>query len=217
MYIKKLMSVVLLSLSLSALSAEDAKTTVACVGDSITWGMTVENRAENCYPMQLGVLLGESYDVQNFGSSGATCIRSTPDNAPYIKRPVYGASLRYSADIVVIMLGANDSKPFYWDKEVYLNDYTKLIEDYRRVNSKVKVYLCLPVSSFTKLLGPWDCNEGNLSMARMLVKEFAKEQGCELIDTYSPLKNRKYFSPDGVHPNASGAKQIAQTVYKSLK
>jgi len=217
MSLKKMMSVMVVLLSASTVFAKDAKITVACVGDSITWGMTVKNRAENCYPKQLGVLLGESYDVRNFGSSGATCIRSTPDNTPYIKRPVYGASLKYSADIVVIMLGANDSKPFYWDKAVYLSDYKKLIEDYRSVNSKVKIYLCLPVSCYTKLLGPWDCNEGNLSMARMLVKKFAQEQGCELIDTYSSLKNIKYFSPDGVHPNAAGAMQIAKAVYKSLK
>jgi len=217
MYMNKLILIFLCSFSLSTISAEKIPTIVACVGDSITWGMTIKNRSENSYPKQLGLLLGESYHIRNYGSNGATCIRSTPENTRYIIRPVYDASLKASADIVVIMLGANDSKPFHWDKTAYLADYSKLIKDYRTVNSKVKIYLCLPVSSFTQLLGPWDCNEGNLSMARILLKQLAKEQDCELIDTFSPLANEKYFSPDGVHPNKLGATQIAQTVYRHIK
>ena len=56
----------LLSLSLALLSsglfvqnasAADAKIRVACVGDSITFGSGVQDRANNSYPVQLGKML----------------------------------------------------------------------------------------------------------------------------------------------------------------
>ena len=45
---------------------------VACVGDSITHGAGVEDREKNNYPKQLGDLLGNRFEVRNFGRSGAT-------------------------------------------------------------------------------------------------------------------------------------------------
>ena len=48
---------------------------VACVGDSITHGAGVEDREKNNYPKQLGELLGNRFEVRNFGRSGATLSR----------------------------------------------------------------------------------------------------------------------------------------------
>ena len=186
---------------------------VSCVGDSITWGMTVENREVNCYPNQLGVILGAGYKVQNFGSNGATCMRQTPENNPYIKRDVYQRALNSNPDIVVIMLGANDSKPIFWDQQSYVQDYKFLIDEFKSLTKKPKIYLCLPVNSFTKIMGPWDVNAGNLSVVRMLINDLAKETKCEIIDMFSPLNKRDFFSTDGVHPNAKGAREIAQVIY----
>ena len=198
------------------IQAEEEKIRVACVGDSITWGMTVEDRAENCYPKKLEELLGAQCRVMNFGSNGATCMRETPEKNPYIKRDAYQKGLKSNPDIVVIMLGANDSKPMFWNQKAYVNDYKKLINDFRKVAPKAKVYLCTPVSCYTKLMGPWDCNEGNLSVARLLVKDLAKEMKCELIDVHANLQNKKLFSIDGVHPNKQGAFEIAKAVHFRL-
>ena len=62
--------------------AENIK--VACVGNSITEGMKIEDPAENAYPAPLGRLGGEGYDVGNFGKSVATLLRNgtMPDNKP---------------------------------------------------------------------------------------------------------------------------------------
>ncbi|HEX6984910.1 MAG TPA: GDSL-type esterase/lipase family protein, partial [Planctomycetaceae bacterium] len=51
---------------------QDGPIRVACVGDSITFGSGVEERERNSYPAVLGRLLGERYEVRNFGVSGAT-------------------------------------------------------------------------------------------------------------------------------------------------
>ena len=45
---------------------------VACVGNSITYGTGLADRATQSYPVQLQKLLGEHYEVENFGKPGAT-------------------------------------------------------------------------------------------------------------------------------------------------
>jgi lysophospholipase L1-like esterase len=54
-----------ISLLVSLAFAEQAeKIRVACVGDSITFGAGVSDRAKNSYPKVLGGLLGDKYDVR---------------------------------------------------------------------------------------------------------------------------------------------------------
>ncbi|MEG2791940.1 MAG: sialate O-acetylesterase, partial [Odoribacter sp.] len=48
------------------------KIKVACVGNSVTYGYLIPNREKDCYPAQLARMLGEGYEVVNFGKSGAT-------------------------------------------------------------------------------------------------------------------------------------------------
>ncbi len=47
-------------------SAKNNQIRVACVGDSITYGLFVGNRRKNNYPAVLNLLLGEKYCVNNF-------------------------------------------------------------------------------------------------------------------------------------------------------
>lgn len=51
------------------------KTRVACVGNSITYGMTLADPATESYPAQLQQMLGDGYEVGNFGKSGTTLLR----------------------------------------------------------------------------------------------------------------------------------------------
>ena len=48
---------------------------VACVGDSITFGAGIKERETQCYPVQLGQLLGDEFEVRNFGVNGATLLK----------------------------------------------------------------------------------------------------------------------------------------------
>ena len=91
---------------------EPGQTKVACVGDSITYGHGISNWPKNNYPSLLQNLLGESYHVQSFGVSG----RAVQDNSdqPYRALIQYEESLAYDADIVVFMMGSNDTKPENW-------------------------------------------------------------------------------------------------------
>lgn len=98
--------------SLSLLLCAQTKTKVACVGNSVTYGYLLPDREQNAYPAQLQRLLGEGYEVGNFGHSGATLLRH--GHRPYDKLPEFRQALDFKADIVVIHLGLNDTDPRNW-------------------------------------------------------------------------------------------------------
>ena len=83
------------------------KIKVACIGNSVTYGMTHKNPAETSYPTQLQQMLGDGYEVRNFGHSGATLL--SKGHRPYINLPEYKAALEFAPDIAVIHLGLNDT------------------------------------------------------------------------------------------------------------
>lgn len=66
----------------------------ACVGKSITYGATIENREANSYPAQLASMLGEGYQVENIGKNGATLLRKG-DN-PYWETGQYQEALLFN-------------------------------------------------------------------------------------------------------------------------
>lgn len=57
---------------------------VACVGDSITYGSGIKVRSGDSYPAQLATMLGDKWQVRNFGVGGATMLKS--GDKPYLLR-----------------------------------------------------------------------------------------------------------------------------------
>ena len=99
-----LLAVILLVLRLTCPS----QTRIACVGDSITYGATIRDKSHDSYPAQLGTMLGRKYSVKNFGASGYTLQESC--DRPYTSHKRYKKSLDFKPDVVLIMLGTNDTK-----------------------------------------------------------------------------------------------------------
>ena len=108
---KKTIILLLLTLFVAGASAKE-KTKVACVGNSVTYGYGIEDREHYSYPVQLQGMLGDGYDVRNFGRSSATLTSRSP--MAYTKQPEYRAAMDFKADIVVIHLGLNDTDPRWW-------------------------------------------------------------------------------------------------------
>lgn len=79
---------------------------LACVGDSITQGDGLA--ADDSYPSQLQALLGEEWKVGNFGVSGRTLLKK--GDHPYWTESAYQKALEFEPDVVIIMLGTNDTK-----------------------------------------------------------------------------------------------------------
>src|SRR5579885_3646478 len=72
---------------LAAAGRADDKIRVACVGDSITYGAGIKDREHNSYPAQLQKLLGDGYEVRNFGVNGRTLL--SKGDLPYVKERTY--------------------------------------------------------------------------------------------------------------------------------
>ena len=60
---------------------------VACVGNSITYGAGISNRDRDSYPAVLGQMLGEGYEVRNYGFSARTCLNK--GDYPYMKEKMF--------------------------------------------------------------------------------------------------------------------------------
>ena len=127
---KRLLSLTLLCYCTLLMSAQ---VKVACVGNSITYGLKLENRETEAYPSRLQELLGEGYVVGNFGKSGATLLRR--GHKPYIQQKEYQDALAFAGDIVVIHLGINDTDPRNWPnyRDDFVGDYHALINSFREV------------------------------------------------------------------------------------
>ncbi len=65
------------------LVAQNAIIKVACIGNSVTYGYKINDRDSNSYPAQLQRLLGNKYEIKNFGHSGATLLKK--GHNPYYK------------------------------------------------------------------------------------------------------------------------------------
>ena len=81
---------------------------IACVGNSITAGARLPHPEKNSYPAQLQQLLGNGYEVMNFGVSGRTVLRNC--DRSYMATPLYKEALKSNPNIVFIKLGTNDSR-----------------------------------------------------------------------------------------------------------
>ena len=59
-------------------------------------------------------------------------------------------------------------------------------------------------------------NKSGVDEQRQISLKVAKDEGCEGIDLYRAVATADPFDPDGIHPNAAGARKIAETVFASL-
>ena len=113
---------------------------IACVGDSITWGACILRRKRDCYPARLQRLLGAGVVVGNFGKLSHT-LQESGDH-PYRTCNPYRRSGESAPDVVIIMLGTNDSKASNWKGPApFLEDYRTLVEHYRTLPSAPRIFV----------------------------------------------------------------------------
>lgn len=212
---RRLLFVLFVLLALPPLAVGE-RIKVACVGNSVTFGYGLRNPEEESYPSRLQALLGEGYDVRNFGHSGATLMRNA--YRPYTEQQAYRDALDFAADLVVIHLGLNDTDPRAWPnyRDDFVADYIALIEDFRRANPECRIWVCrmTPISHrhprFKSGTRDW------YWMEQERIGIVAKVAETGLIDLHKPLYSRPDLLPDALHPNAEGAGVIARAVFSAL-
>lgn len=187
---------------------------LAAVGDSVTYGLGLSNRNEYAYPAQLNSRLGTDYTVTNYGYSGATLMKS--GNKPYTNTTQYQQSLVSNANVVIIQLGANDSKILnYRYISQFVSDYKALITQYQNMSSKPFIYVALPPKTFNNRT---TIVEENLVNIRKLIAEMVLEyDNVSLIDNFSVTQDLSSHFSDGLHPDEKGTAYIANNIYANLK
>ena len=199
----------------SAIYAQE-KIKVACVGNSITYGTGVAEREKNAYPVKLQQMLGDKYEVGNFGKPGATLLNK--GHRPYTQQQEYKDALAFAGDIVVIHLGINDTDPRNWPnyRDEFIGDYRSLMQSFREVNPKARFLIArmTPLSDrhFRFESGTRDWHEE----IQLAIECIAKAEGVQLIDFHEPLYPYPYILEDAVHPNVEGAAILAKTVYEGI-
>ncbi len=184
---------------------------VACVGDSITEGAGTKDNMS--YPRQLQTLLGSQWTVKNFGVSGRTLLRK--GNHPYWNEEAFQKAQDFKPDAVVILLGANDTKPQNWVyKDEFLSDYRDLVKIFQELPSKPRIYICRPCP--VPAPGNFNIREDKILEEIPMIDELAHEMNLGVIDIHAALLPTPEFIPDRVHPNNDGAAVIARTVYQAL-
>ena len=193
----------------------DSVARIACVGDSITYGAAIRDRANHCYPKVLGDLLGKGYIVRNYGVNGATLLKN--GDRPYWKLGAFKQATDFGPNVVILKLGTNDTKPQNWGKvgKEYEADLRAMVTHFKSLPSKPMIYLCLPVPVYQTR---WGINEKTVKGGVIpVIRKVARDESLTVIDLYQALSGKPAMFPDKIHPNAAGAKLMAQTIHSVLK
>jgi len=193
-------------------AAADKLPRIACVGDSITQGYGFGNAQVEAYPGQLRQLLKGRARVGNFGVSGTTMLKN--GDSPYWRQQAFERAKAFAPNIVVLMLGTNDSKPQNFAKSDQLSaDASALVTAFRELPTHPEVIVVLPVPVFKTAFG---ITEEFTAQVRPLVELGAKEAGATVVNPEAVFAGQAKWFGDGVHPNQKGAAALAQFVAEQL-
>lgn len=227
---KRILSVLMLALSVGALSGITYARLVACVGDSNTFGEGLLDRTNDCYPARLQALLrqaGPDWEVRNFGYSGATVLAPGRGDIPYISQGVYRQALDSKPDIVVLCFGPNASRSENYGpspsksqnrayiQEFYASDYTDLIDAFAALPSRPKIVICHPLKAFSEA---WSINDAIIKNQIIpIIAKIAYDRRLPTVDFYSAFEHSpNLYQPDGIHPTPAGTSLMAERVAASL-
>ena len=194
---------------------DQAAIVVACVGDSITAGANLNNPAVQGYPAKLQQLLGTNYTVLNYGVSGTTLLLQ--GDMPYwttsANAAAHGPPL---PNIVVIMLGSNDSKPQNWQYGTnFYSNYQRFILTFTNLSTQPLVLVCTPPPVFGN--NSYAINPGIIATnISPLVRQIGTNLNHQIIDMQTLLASHGEWFPDNVHPNSQGTSVMAAIVYTAL-
>ena len=213
--------------ALAAHSSDAVK--VACIGDSITYGLGLADRAKESYPAQLQKLLDEfepgKYEVRNFGNSGRGIYLDSmrgSEKRGFRYMPEHKAALEWKPDVVICNLGINDNGEYIKEytggrrRGQFESDYLSLLDDYRKANSNAKFYIWTKLSPLAEGQKFYRSPEPFLMQADL--EAVAKKMDAVGLDMQEPLREKmdEIFARDKIHPNAEGAKIIAETTFEAV-
>jgi lysophospholipase L1-like esterase len=129
----------------------------------------------------------------------------------YTKEKFYTVSQESQPQIVLIMLGTNDTVPLNWNAERYERDLEAFVDTYKGLESAPAVYLLKSPPIYNQNISH---NPSVLENEVLpIIERVAEKTGVGTVDVFAALSGKGDLFPDGLHPNAEGAAIIAETVY----
>ena len=204
--------------------SENRKIRVASIGDSVTEGVGTTDASRYSYSAVLQGLLGEGYEVRNFGVSCATVLKKGTDSGrpfSYMGTQRFRDALKWAPDVVIIKLGGNDSKP---DNYRYVDElkhnYQELIDAFKYLPSLPQIFICLPVKG--KVTDPdqmWGINDTLIRDGiTPCISEVAHDNRIPAIplrDVYDGEENTCFT--DNIHPSDRGAYLLGRRIYSVVE
>ena len=196
-----------------AFGCQQKPVTILCIGDSITEGSGLKQFSRRAYPAVLDSMLGPGYRVVNLGRGGATMLKS--GDLPYWNTQDFLNLFDYQADIVIVMLGTNDTKPHNWNEGEFAKDFQAMIDTLHTLQGNPEIFVCKPVPVFKDV---WGINDSTMVNGVLpVVEKLAATNNHTLIDLYTGMAGAGIHFPDGVHPDEAGARMMAGIVARSIK
>lgn len=210
-----LVAVVLIFWNLMQNTADQQKLKVACIGDELTFGTAVEEREDNCYPVQLQKYMEQAekkYRIGNFGVEGAAVQKKS--KKPYTKEERYESSMEYKADLVVMMLGTNDTTEENWtDIDTFQKDYQSLIKGYQDLKSSPEILLVTPPMIQSDGSTEMEERAKRVEEIKNAIETIGEKNKLTVQDLYSySQKHPEWYQEDGVRLNKDGALAVADMV-----
>lgn len=193
-------------------------TTVACIGDSLTAG---HNFPSEAYPVYLSQNLGKSFTVKNYGINGVSITGLSPNSyTSFIDTTNYTNSINAKPDVVVFILGTNDSKVWDEAKSDYKSMYVELIQSYKDSNPNVNIILVTSPPTKDNSFGINNTVIGG--ELRDIQIEIASELGLKLVDANKVFNEHEggidalLREGDNVHLSVEGAQLMAGLVEEAI-
>ena len=210
---------------------------VACIGNSITDGSGIDMAELQGYPAQLQHLLGDGYQVKNYGVGARTLLNK--GDHPYMQEQAWRDAIAFNPDIVVVKLGTNDSKPDNWKhKAEFEGDLQQFIDVLKPLKGVLKplkgalrkkstamkkneraerpqIYLCTPIRAFQDRWGITD--SVIVSEVIPAIRRVAEKNNLKVIDLHPVIDDKSLMTGDGIHPNDKGARKMAEAICEEIK
>lgn len=198
---------------------------VACLGDSITFGTGSADPSIHCYPVYYQRMLGYNYYVEKYGLPSHSLIET--DQPSYLNHDYFRKSAAAKPDVVIVMLGTNDTRPSRWADSAYkdwsdpartqafLNSGNKLVENYRKANPDVQIIFA--TCPFVQQAADWTNNL--IKYGNPLINQIASTNDCSVIDifTYTKKNIHMFAGGDGLHLKDENYEKLAKGFYELTK
>ena len=213
-------------------SGSVALTTIACIGDSLTWGSQSINSDYLSYPAILQRLLWKDCIVKKYANPGKTmnsAVDYTALTCGFTTTAEWSKCLADAEtfDVALIMLGTNDSycinlqpssnRPWLTNYEQGFTDsFLQMLADITEINGDVKFTLMNCPRVYAN-----GYNTSEICTYQENTVDKAIEQGYD-VDLYDmdaatyALNQAIYFDADGLHFNTKGYAYVANLVKNML-